>query len=208
MPALYLSLGSNLGDRHALLLRAIDLLSRQVGRLVRASSFIQTEPWGYTSPHLYLNAAVLLHTTLTPHEALAATQAIERHLGRTTKPPAVSPSSSLSSPHLSSSSAAVASPFGEVPSFSAASPSSPSAAEPSSFGEDSLPAVLPPYSDRPIDIDILLYDDLRLSTPELTIPHPRMLQRDFVLRPLREILRSLPPGTPIPSTLPPAILSS
>ena len=78
--------------------------------------------------------------------------------------------------------AAVASPSGEVP--------------------------LPPYSDRPIDIDILLYDDLRLSTPELIIPHPRMLQRDFVLRPLREILRSLPPGTPIPSTLPPAILSS
>ena len=189
MPALYLSLGSNIGDRHALLLRAIDLLSRQVGRLVRASSFIQTEPWGYTSPHLYLNAAVLLHTTLTPHEALAATQAIERHLGRTTKTPAVSPSSSLSSPHLSSS---------------------PAAAEPSSFGEDSLSSVLPlpPYSDRPIDIDILLYDDLRLSTPELTIPHPRMLQRDFVLRPLREILRSLPPGTPIPSTLPPAILSS
>lgn len=217
MPALYLSLGSNIGDRHALLLRAIDLLSRQVGRLVRASSFIQTEPWGYTSPHLYLNAAVLLHTTLTPHEVLAATQAIERHLGRTTKTPAVSPSSSLSSPHLSSSPAAVASPFGEVPSFSAASPSSPSPASPSPETSPSTMAAvaspsgevpLPPYSDRPIDIDILLYDDLRLSTPELTIPHPRMLQRDFVLRPLREILRSLPPGTPIPSTLPPAILSS
>ena len=43
------------------------------------------------------------------------------------------------------------------------------------------------YSDRLIDIDILLYDDLHLSTPELTIPHPLMWQRDFVMIPLREI---------------------
>ena len=43
------------------------------------------------------------------------------------------------------------------------------------------------YSDRVIDIDILIYDNLVLSTPELTIPHPLMAQRDFVLRPLAEI---------------------
>ena len=43
------------------------------------------------------------------------------------------------------------------------------------------------YSDRLIDIDILLYDDLRIDTPELTIPHPLMWQRDFVMIPLREI---------------------
>lgn len=43
------------------------------------------------------------------------------------------------------------------------------------------------YSDRLIDIDILLYDDLRIATPELTIPHPLMGQRDFVMIPLREI---------------------
>ena len=40
---------------------------------------------------------------------------------------------------------------------------------------------------RPIDIDILLYDDIALSTPELTIPHPRMRERDFVMNPLSEI---------------------
>ena len=43
------------------------------------------------------------------------------------------------------------------------------------------------YSDRMIDIDILLYDDLHIQTPELIIPHPLMWERDFVMIPLREI---------------------
>ena len=43
------------------------------------------------------------------------------------------------------------------------------------------------YHDRPIDIDILLYGDERIDTPDLQIPHPLMQQRDFVMRPLREI---------------------
>lgn len=43
------------------------------------------------------------------------------------------------------------------------------------------------YSDRLIDIDILLYDTLVLQTPELTIPHPLMTERDFVMSPLIEI---------------------
>ena len=45
------------------------------------------------------------------------------------------------------------------------------------------------YHDRIIDIDILLYDDLHVNTPELTIPHPLMEQRDFVMIPLTEILK-------------------
>ena len=136
----YLSLGSNLGDRHSLLLLAIDLLARRVGRLVRASSIIETEPWGYDSTHSYLNAVVLLQTTLTPQQLLSTTQAIERELGRQQKTPATS---------------------GDT---------------------------LPPYSDRPIDIDILLYDDLHINTKKLIIPHPHMYERDFVLIPLKEIL--------------------
>ena len=43
------------------------------------------------------------------------------------------------------------------------------------------------YHDRPIDIDILLYDDLHINEPELKIPHPLMQERDFVMIPLREI---------------------
>ena len=40
---------------------------------------------------------------------------------------------------------------------------------------------------RPIDIDILIYDNIKLTTPELIIPHPRMFEREFVMTPLREI---------------------
>ena len=43
------------------------------------------------------------------------------------------------------------------------------------------------YRDRPIDIDILLYGDLTVDTPDLKIPHPLMRQRDFIMRPLAEI---------------------
>ncbi len=43
------------------------------------------------------------------------------------------------------------------------------------------------YTDRPIDIDLLLYDQLILNTPTLTIPHPLMCERRFVLEPLTEI---------------------
>lgn len=43
------------------------------------------------------------------------------------------------------------------------------------------------WGPRLIDIDILLYGDVRLNTPDLTLPHPRMLERDFVLIPLRDL---------------------
>ena len=46
---------------------------------------------------------------------------------------------------------------------------------------------LPVYHDRPIDIDILLYDELTVDEPDLQIPHPRMAERDFVMIPLAEV---------------------
>lgn len=46
----------------------------------------------------------------------------------------------------------------------------------------------PRYASRPIDIDILFYDSIVLDSPELTIPHPRIAERNFVLIPLQEIM--------------------
>lgn len=43
------------------------------------------------------------------------------------------------------------------------------------------------YSDRIIDIDILLYGDEEINLPELVVPHPRMYERDFVMKPLEEV---------------------
>ena len=43
------------------------------------------------------------------------------------------------------------------------------------------------YHDRPIDIDILLFDDLHIDEPDLKVPHPLMHERDFVMVPLNEI---------------------
>ncbi|MFA5060214.1 MAG: 2-amino-4-hydroxy-6-hydroxymethyldihydropteridine diphosphokinase [Candidatus Omnitrophota bacterium] len=47
------------------------------------------------------------------------------------------------------------------------------------------------YGPRLIDIDILIYENKWIKTPKLTIPHPRMLKREFVLKPLKEIAPKL-----------------
>lgn len=46
------------------------------------------------------------------------------------------------------------------------------------------------YIDRIIDIDIIVVDGMEFSSPELTLPHPRMYERDFVMRPMRELSQS------------------
>ena len=50
-----------------------------------------------------------------------------------------------------------------------------------------LNSQLSTFNDRPIDIDILLYDDLTVDEPDLKIPHPLMYERDFVMIPLKQI---------------------
>lgn len=82
MVDVYIGLGSNLGDRHTLLLAAIERIIARVGPIVRCSSFIETEPWGFESDNVFMNAVALFRTTLSPRELLVATQAIERELGR------------------------------------------------------------------------------------------------------------------------------
>ena len=130
----YLSLGTNLGDKEQNLLSAITEIERRIGPVRAQSAFLSTEPWGFESTNTFLNAAVCVETELSPTALLRATQQIERDMGRTQK------------------------------------------------------SVDGQYHDRIIDIDILLYDDLHIHTKKLTIPHPHMYERDFMLIPLREIL--------------------
>ncbi len=85
MHELYLSLGSNLGNRKDTLQCALKFISERVGTLQRVSSFIETEPQGFSSDHTFLNAVCLVHTALSPRECLCVTQEIERALGRTAK---------------------------------------------------------------------------------------------------------------------------
>ena len=85
MHTVYLSLGSNLGNRKRLLREAIALISSDVGCVERESSFIETEPWGFSSPNKFLNCCVKVMTALAPRQLLGATQRIERELGRTMK---------------------------------------------------------------------------------------------------------------------------
>ena len=134
----YLSLGSNLGQREENLRKAIRMIHERVGEVVRQSSFIETEPWGFESDHPFMNAAVLCLTEKSPREVLRLTQQIERDLGKS-KEHATQRSQSSK------------------------------------------------FHDRPIDIDILLYDDLTVDEPDLQIPHPLMYERDFVMIPLKEI---------------------
>ena len=133
MHQVYLGLGSNIGDRRQCIADAIRLISERVGAVLRQSTLIETEPWGFQSKHKFLNGVILCETDKSPREVLALTQQIERDLGRKKKS------------HSSR------------------------------------------YHDRPIDIDILLYDDLTVDEPDLKIPHPQMHERDFVMIPLNEI---------------------
>ena len=134
---LYLSLGSNLGDRETNIRQALALIDERVGSVYRVSSYIETDPVGFQSSNKFINVVCLVHTMMSPMACLRETQKIETELGRTQK--SINPDGSLT------------------------------------------------YKDRLIDIDLLTYDQLVLNTPELTLPHPRMHERNFVLIPLKEI---------------------
>lgn len=132
MAKAYLSLGTNLGNKRRNLVTAAALLAERVGDILSLSEIYETEPWGFESSNLFLNAALILETTYSPTELLQATRLIEIEMGRIAK----------------------------------------------SDGS---------YEDRVIDIDILLYDDVVMQTDRLTLPHPLMHKRRFVMQPLAEI---------------------
>ncbi len=125
----YLSLGSNIGDRAANLTAAIEAL-RELGDVVGVSSFYETEPVEFTRQAWFLNCAVALETEKLPKQLLSAVLHIEQQMGRK-RTVAKGP--------------------------------------------------------RVIDIDILLFGTSVIDTPQLTVPHPAMHERRFVLEPLAEI---------------------
>jgi len=80
----YLSIGSNMGDREAFLNGAIEaLMDHGMIRKVRVSSFLETKPYGGVEQDDFLNAAVALETLLSPKELLGLLHDIERDAGRT-----------------------------------------------------------------------------------------------------------------------------
>jgi 2-amino-4-hydroxy-6-hydroxymethyldihydropteridine diphosphokinase len=126
----YLSLGSNLGEREATLREAVERL-RKLGSIIAISSLYETEPVEVEELQpWYLNCVVAMETGLTPEEFLAGTQAVELTLGRQR---------------------------------------------------------YVRHAPRTLDIDILLFGDAVVNTAELTIPHPGVTRRRFVLQPLEEI---------------------
>jgi 2-amino-4-hydroxy-6-hydroxymethyldihydropteridine diphosphokinase len=127
--AVYLGLGSNVGDRQAHLDHAVARLSG-AGAVTGLSAVHETDPVGYSEQPRFLNMAVRLETELDPMALLELIFEIEAERGRVRT-------------------------FRNAP--------------------------------RTLDIDVLLYGDLELRLPGLTVPHPRMAERAFVLEPLLEV---------------------
>ncbi len=130
-----IALGSNLesrfGDREANLWEAVQRL-RELGEVKAVSSVYDTEPVGYLDQPRFLNAALLLETSLDPTELMRSMLEVEQAMGR-----------------------------------------------------ERVGAVA--KGPRVIDLDLLLYGQVVMNTTELTLPHPEMMGRRFVLEPLAEI---------------------
>ena len=132
----FLSLGSNLGDRKANLRRALQKLKETPGVFLgRISSIYDTAPVGPVAkqPRFY-NLVAEIRTELSPKELLAELHRIQAEIG---------------------------------------------------------PGKKEPSGPRVIDLDILLFGNVRIAEPDLQIPHPRMWQRAFVTVPLAELDPSL-----------------
>lgn len=129
----FLSFGSNLGDKRTNIEATYEKVEERIGDIVAVSAFYLSTPVGFESDKLFVNSVCEVESDLCPHSILAITQEIEQEMGRNEK------------------------------------------------STDGI------YSDRVIDIDILLIEDLIIQSTELVIPHPRMHLRDFVLAPMCEI---------------------
>ena len=127
----FVSLGSNIGDRLEFLQKAVDALGNASGfKVIAASPVYETEPVGKKDQPRFLNAAVELESLLSPDSILVNLKQIERAVGRT-------PSQK--------------------------------------------------WGPREIDLDLIYVGNLVVKSPMLTLPHPEVAVRRFVLTPLAEI---------------------
>ncbi|MEZ5196112.1 MAG: 2-amino-4-hydroxy-6-hydroxymethyldihydropteridine diphosphokinase [Bacteroidales bacterium] len=82
MSEVYILIGGNLSDRERALTFAISEISKNIGKITLTSSIFESEPWGFSSPDLFLNQVVKVQTILTPKATLKKLQEIERLYGR------------------------------------------------------------------------------------------------------------------------------
>ncbi len=149
MHTFYISLGSNMGDPHAMLEKALAALNSHPGlSITRTSSVYLTEPQGYKDQPWFCNQAAAGQCDMDADELLCLLLVTENSLGRIRQ-------------------------------------------ENQHFGP------------RSIDLDLLLFDDQTMNTAQLTLPHPRMTERAFVLIPLLELepQLKLPGGRPVSEVL-------
>lgn len=81
----YLGLGTNIGNKRKNLITAASLLAERAGDILTLSRFYESEPWGFKSENMFLNAALKLQTDFAPLTLLSAIQQIEIEMGRTEK---------------------------------------------------------------------------------------------------------------------------
>lgn len=135
---LYLSLGSNLGDRQKNIETAVDQLQKAFGRhFFEISEIIETKALGFDGAD-FLNCIIIFETARKPENILRLCKRIEREMGRTDNPEYDNEGNRI-------------------------------------------------YHDRIIDIDILIYGNVRIDTPMLKIPHPQVESRDYI----KELLLNL-----------------
>jgi dihydroneopterin aldolase/2-amino-4-hydroxy-6-hydroxymethyldihydropteridine diphosphokinase len=130
MPKAFIGIGSNLGNREEQCNNAVRLLEDSGISVLKRSTMIETEPWGFTEQPAFINMVIEIATDLNPAELLVLLKKTERAAGRT----------------------------------------------------DTVR-----WGPRVMDLDILFYNDCVIKTPALEIPHPRISEREFVLRSLAEI---------------------
>lgn len=128
---IYISIGSNNGDKFKNLQNAIDLIHQKLGFVLSISRVYKTEALGFEGD-AFLNACIIVESNLKPKSAMQVLLKIEKELGRTRD---------------------------------------------KSKG----------YESRIIDLDIIFYEDEVINTKLLTVPHPEMHKRRFVLQPLSDI---------------------